>query len=326
MISVIIPVYNVVNYLKECLDSVCNQTYKDLEIICVNDGSTDGSLDILKEYEKQDSRISIISQENKGLSAARNVALDCANGEYIYFLDSDDYIELNALEELYNVSNQKELDIVLFKLLVLDDETNEKSISNYWEMKLLKSIVGENVFNYDDVYHHVRGLFACTMQNIFFRADLIGDLRFIEGVIWEDDPFFLDNLFRAERIYFYDKHLGVKRERKISISNSYFNQFSDCIPTLNMQMEIYKKYGHYDEEFRLKLYEKKYFAIKLRYSQITEEYKKDFYDLLKKDCIDKKEEYESDQAFEKLSDNYKNIFYACLNSKDYEEFELKLNK
>ena len=97
-ISVIIPVYNVENYLEESLDSIINQTFTDLEIICVNDGSTDNSPSILNNYANKDSRINIINQENKGLSAARNSGLDVATGDYIYFFDSDDILELTALE------------------------------------------------------------------------------------------------------------------------------------------------------------------------------------------------------------------------------------
>lgn len=100
MISVIIPVYNVEKFLPQCLDSVISQTYGNIEIICVNDGSTDSSLSILEAYAKSDSRIKIINQNNAGVSVARNNALSVAKGKYIYFLDSDDYIEHRALKEL----------------------------------------------------------------------------------------------------------------------------------------------------------------------------------------------------------------------------------
>lgn len=97
------------------MDSVCNQTFEDIEVICVNDGLTDESLTILKEYWRHDSWFIIISQENKGLSAVRNACLKVAKGNYIYFLDSNDYIELNALQELYTQVTEKELDDLLFK-------------------------------------------------------------------------------------------------------------------------------------------------------------------------------------------------------------------
>uniref|UniRef100_UPI003864C4B3 glycosyltransferase family 2 protein n=1 Tax=Methanobrevibacter sp. TaxID=66852 RepID=UPI003864C4B3 len=114
-VSVIIPVYNVEKYLKECLDSVCNQTLANIEIICVNDGSTDNSLAILNEYAQKDGRIKIISQENQGLGAARNRGLEDASADYVYFLDSDDYIELTTLEKLFNNAVSNSSDVVLFK-------------------------------------------------------------------------------------------------------------------------------------------------------------------------------------------------------------------
>ena len=97
-ISVIIPVYNVEKYLGQCLDSVVNQTFKDIEIICIDDGSTDSSLDILKKYAQIDSRIIIINSENNGVSEARNKGIERAKGDYIYFIDGDDYIDQQCLE------------------------------------------------------------------------------------------------------------------------------------------------------------------------------------------------------------------------------------
>ena len=102
-ISVIVPVYNVEKFIKRCLDSIINQTMRDLEIILVNDGSTDNSGKICDEYAQLDNRITVIHKENGGLSSARNTGLDVATGEWIAFVDSDDYIEKNMYEVLYEV-------------------------------------------------------------------------------------------------------------------------------------------------------------------------------------------------------------------------------
>lgn len=101
-ISVVLPVYNVANYLRKCLDSLVNQTFKDFEVICVNDGSTDLSLGILEGYAVSDSRFKIINQENQGLSGARNTGIEHVQGDYVIFVDSDDWLEENALELLYD--------------------------------------------------------------------------------------------------------------------------------------------------------------------------------------------------------------------------------
>ncbi len=113
-ISIIIPVYNVEEYLRQSMDSVVNQTYKNLEIICVNDGSPDNSLEILKEYEAKDNRIVLIDKKNEGVAAARNDAMKIATGDYMMFVDGDDWIELNACERLVGVMSEYEPDVVMY--------------------------------------------------------------------------------------------------------------------------------------------------------------------------------------------------------------------
>lgn len=114
MVSIIIPVYNTAQYLRQALDSVINQSYKNLQIICVNDGSTDNSLSILEEYSKIDSRIEIITKENGGLSAARNRGLESADGDYVLFLDSDDWLDTNTVEKARRNLIEHNVDIVFW--------------------------------------------------------------------------------------------------------------------------------------------------------------------------------------------------------------------
>lgn len=114
MISIIVPVYNVAPYLPQCLDSLVNQTYRDLEIICVNDGSTDNSLQILQEYETRDKRVKVLSRENRGISCSRNEALEIAQGEWTMFVDSDDWIDLNTCQSALNTALQHQADLVMW--------------------------------------------------------------------------------------------------------------------------------------------------------------------------------------------------------------------
>ena len=113
-VSVIVPVYNVEKYLRECLESLVNQTLKEIEIICINDGSDDSSLEVLNEYASKDSRFKIISQQNQGQGIARNKGIDIANGEYLQFVDPDDWVETNMLEKLYNFANKNNSNVVRF--------------------------------------------------------------------------------------------------------------------------------------------------------------------------------------------------------------------
>ena len=112
-ISVIVPVYNVEKFLEKCLKSIIEQTFEDLEIICINDGSTDKSLSILNSYAAKDPRIKILSQTNQGQSCARNAGLEIASGEYIGFVDSDDWIDLDFYEKLYNTAKKYDADIAV---------------------------------------------------------------------------------------------------------------------------------------------------------------------------------------------------------------------
>lgn len=116
-ISIIVPVYNVEKYLHKCMDSLVNQTFEEIEIITVNDGSTDSSLEILREYEKQDSRIIVIDKVNEGVSLARNTALEYIIGEYIMFVDSDDWIDLDTCEKILKLVTEYKCDVMMWSYI-----------------------------------------------------------------------------------------------------------------------------------------------------------------------------------------------------------------
>lgn len=148
-ISVIIPVYNVENYLDECIKSVCNQTFTDFEIVVVNDGSTDSSLSIIEKYARFDSRIRIFSQENRGISAARNKGFNEARGAYILFVDSDDYIIPNTLSALWEYAEETKSEIILGNVwLFFNDDLNNKKAS----YKRPESIDNDGVFSGENLY------------------------------------------------------------------------------------------------------------------------------------------------------------------------------
>jgi len=123
LISVVLPVYNAERFLRQCLDSIINQTLRNIEIICVDDGSTDGSLAILREYAARDARVIIVTQENKGAGAARNKGIEVARGEYLSFLDSDDFFELSMLEKAHAKVVKDNADIVVWQCDRYNNET-----------------------------------------------------------------------------------------------------------------------------------------------------------------------------------------------------------
>ena len=141
MISIIVPVYNTAPYLPQCLDSLVNQTYRDIEIICVNDGSTDNSPDILKAYAERDSRILVIHQENLGLSGARNKGLESARGEWVMFVDSDDWIGTDCCKTLLSHTTNKRMSVfsLTFVNLPTSPFLNICSATKRWFIKDLQS-------------------------------------------------------------------------------------------------------------------------------------------------------------------------------------------
>ena len=323
VISVIIPIFNSELYLKECLDSVCNQTFRNLEIICINDGSSDNSLSILHEYGKQDTRIKIIDQKNGGPGMARNVGLNNSNGKYIYFMDSDDFLELNALEDLYSIAEEKNLDILLFKLCSFYDKTYEKFKNPYYEMGFLNKYFKNKIFNYRDLDEKVFSIPA-SPPGKFYKKELISDIQFPEGIIFEDNPFFIEAILKADKVYFYEEYLYNRRIRDDSITTSNFENFSDCIPMLNMLIDIAKKLNLF-EQFASKLYSYKIKTILMRYDMLNHELKSDFFNKMKTDFASHKQEYESDIQFENVDFKLKQIFYLCISSNTHELFDLQLD-
>lgn len=132
-VTIIIPTYNVEPYLVECMDSITNQTLEDIEIICINDGSTDGSLEILKRYAQADSRIKLVDKENGGYGIGMNIGLDMATGEYVGILEPDDYVPSNMFGDLYNIAKKNDLDFVKadFYRFTRDEDDNMNLVYNH---------------------------------------------------------------------------------------------------------------------------------------------------------------------------------------------------
>lgn len=320
-VSVIIPVFNVENYLEECLDSIINQVLDDLEIICVNDGSTDNSLNILNNYQIKDSRIKIINQENNGAASARNKGIAEAKGEYVYLMDSDDILELSALDELYQLAEDKNLDLVIFKLINFKDGTDERYTSPYYEMTFLKKLVGQKIFNYRDIGENFFNI-AVSPPGKFFKNDLIHDIKFPEGYIFEDNVFFTEVMLNANSVYFLDQHLYNRRVRSDSITGSTDIKQADIIPIFNLMIDLVKKYNCYNE-FKAFLLNYKISIIIMRFGLVEEEYKNEFFKRIKKDFQLNKYDFED---VKNSFSNKNRDFYEIINkSKNYTEFKLTYN-
>lgn len=231
-VSIIVPVYNVEKYLSKCLESLINQTLKDIEIVCVNDGSTDNSLSILKEYANKDSRIKVIDKQNKGVSVARNLGIEVATGEYLMFVDSDDYLIENACEKALNTIEHNNSDICIFGHYDLVDG------------KLVKSSVNKDIIKAQKQNNQTYTDFSINIwDKIYNREFLIrNSINFIPNLKTSEDVIFnficqFNNpnvSYSTEPLYVY----RLTRENSAT-SKSYISSDIEALKQF-MQLAIFK--------------------------------------------------------------------------------------
>lgn len=234
MISVIVPIYNSEKYLKKCIDSIKNQTYKDLEIILVNDGSTDNSPKICDEYANIDKRIKVIHQENGGQATARNAGLDASKGEYIAFVDSDDYIEKDMYEVMLSMIEVSHSDIAICgHKEVFEDE----SISSV-------EIFEKEMLDTEALWQEIFGNLNNAVWNKLFKKELIGELRFPVGMIHGEDLIFnLDYLKNCKSGVINRSQKYYYVQRSGSVTNSCFSEKKLTeIATKDLAYEIVKEF------------------------------------------------------------------------------------
>lgn len=321
-VSVIIPVYNTEDYLEECLDSIINQTLKDIEIICVNDGSTDNSLNILNEYAKKDNRINIISQENQGQAVARNNGMKYIKGEYFCFMDADDLLDLNTLEECLKVSEEKSLDFVMYKLINFEDDNKFYTTPGY-DMQVVADSVKNNVFNYKSLDELIFNVTVSPVNKLFNTKFILdNDIRFPEGTIFEDNLFFWRMFFNANRCYFIQEYYYKRRRHESSTTGDGNERWVDAIEIYNKVWDIFKEFGLFNK-YKYKLYNNKINFGLYRLDNIKEEYKELFFQSWKTDIL-----YVQDyfiDFYEKLNETHKHIFNFILTANNYIEFTLMRN-
>ncbi|MCL4935677.1 glycosyltransferase [Streptococcus suis] len=228
LVSVIVPVYNVENYLSQCLESIINQTYQNLEIILVNDGSTDGSGKICDDYAAKDSRIKVIHQENGGLSDARNKGLDAMTGQFVIFVDSDDYLESNCIQNLYIYICVCQADISIGKFLEFEENTSRFLFHNHLNSgNKIEFLTGDQCLERHHKYF--LGIFVTAWAKLY-RASLFNDsnpfksIRYPIGALHEDQYTTHKLFFKSKKNVFVNDYLYVYRVRENSITNT---QLSD---------------------------------------------------------------------------------------------------
>lgn len=254
LVTVVVPCYNVEQYLNECVESILHQTYENMEIILVDDGSTDSTGTICDSY-LYDKRVKVIHKKNGGSSSARNAGLDIAKGKWIYFCDSDDYLEHNLIQNMYSIFFQKELEVIFF---------------DYYEFKIISGVTSKIIKKYDintSTYNGIELLSLLLSENKyeasvpihFYNVGFLkgNHIRFQEGIIYEDELFTYEVYIKCKRIEYIDQAMYWRRIRPnsimtASITNKNFDSFSKIVGYIQYDAQTNKN-------------EKKYRKIRLIY-------------------------------------------------------------
>lgn len=301
-ISVILPIYNVENYLKEALDSLVNQTLKDIEFICINDGSTDNSLNILNAYAENDARFTVISQENQGQGVARNKGVELAKGEYIVFLDPDDKFELNAFDELYNFAKEKNANVIQFNYTKFEEYSKNKvvSISEHYKKYYGVDLNKKEKFHWLDLMND--NLFVRPCFFIFTRMYSTAfikkyNIKCSPTRNGEDVLFVMQTLFNADEIYYLDKSLYLYRKHSFSITSKKSRTGFDIFTNIKYEEDFLKEKSLLP---KLNKYFKKYEISRfiLHYKYIPNEYISEYLELVKK--------YLTNEEYKKFKNKIKN--------------------
>lgn len=310
-VSVIIPVYNVEHYLPKCLDSVINQTYKDMEIICVNDCSLDDSLKICKEYATKDSRIKIINREkNGGLSAARNSGLDNASGEYIYFIDSDDYIDLDYIEKMVEMIEKHSVDMVLnTNILAECGGKSEPFVSILYKKKLPK---GEFLPKEVAINNSL-----CTVWAHLYKKDFLDKykLRFPEGYIHEDEYFQHTSKIHLNSLFTFYGPAYHYLQRQGSIISSRKSKIEGYVKIFTLIYKFYKNNNLLHKDIAIKCFKINHFDTIKNEQEFA--LTKDYIELISKDF---------EKCHKASSHAEKYIFRAIKESNSFDDYRAKTGK
>ena len=266
-LSIIVPVYNVEKYLPKCLESLIKQTLKDIEIICVNDGSMDNSLAILKEFASKDSRIRIIDNQHQGVAKTRNTGIEQSTGEYIGFVDSDDYIDIDFFEKLYNSATKSNSDIAIASIL------KHKNFFNIYNAQYTKEETAITIQDKIKLCEDKKHFFFYAWNKIYHSGFIKeNNIKFSEGQIYEDVMFAIKALYYSNKIisvygtkYHYIEHensLTKYKDKTGEKEHDLIKAYSELQEFCNSKnIEIPERLNYYTKEnfgFILNLYKGKY--------------------------------------------------------------------
>ena len=247
LVSIIVPVYNVEKYVKKCIDSILNQTYQNIEILVIDDGSTDNSKIICDELANRDKRIRVFRKENGGLSSARNYGIKRAHGKYLMFIDSDDYISQNTITNM--VENSQNADLVICNFLKVDTDGNK--------LQQEPDLNEKQIWNYGEFWNHYFGQYwgYCVVAwNKLYKRELFKELKYPLGKIHEDE-FIIEPLIEKcnkivaleDRLYFYVQrngsitHNGLKNKGNLNVAEAFLERYKLFVEFNNLPQRLLNK-------------------------------------------------------------------------------------
>ena len=318
-ISVILPVFNGEKYIKKAIESVLNQTLTDFELIIVNDGSTDNTLNIINDFT--DSRIEVITQDNLGPGASRNKAFKHVSGEYVMYLDSDDWYSEDSFEIAYSEAKSKETDMTFFQMINYDDVTGNVYENDWFDMTSFDESFENRVFSPDETPGSIFDLSVGVCQKIY-KTSFLRDInaKFPEGIFFEDMPFFYYVYLKSKRISIIKKHLYFRRKHEGSITHVVDEKFLDTVPAGQKLISIFIENGWYDT-YKFDLLAYKINGPRFALRDIKENCKPKLYSLIKTDYESIKHSQYYDDYLENLGPIKRKFFLDILESKDYEDFK-----
>ena len=318
-ISVILPVYNSEKYIKKSVESVLNQTFTDFELIIVNDGSTDDTINILNSFS--DSRIKIINQTNQGPGAARNNALDIAKGDYIMFLDSDDWYSDDCLDTAFSEITKYDADMTFFQMI---NYNNGEVYENDWfELKTFDESFENRSFSPAETPGSIFDLSVGVCQKIYNRKFLKSiNAKFPEGIFFEDMPFFYYVYLNAKKISIIKKHLYVRRKHTLSITNVVDEKFYDTVAAGQELMRIFIENEWYDT-YKFDLLAYKINGPRFALRDLPPDCKNQMFMLIKEDYMQVKASKYYRDFLDNLGPVKRKFFLDVIECESYDEFKTR---
>lgn len=322
-ISVILTAYNEEKYIAKAIESVLSQTLTDLELIVVNDGSTDNTLNIINSFD--DSRIKVISHDNIGPGASRNRAMKIAEGEYVAFIDGDDWFTPDALEESFNQAKLYDADITMYQMINYDDETGRIYENDWFDLLSFDESFDGRAFHPSECHDFLFDLSVGVCQKIYKNSFLKDSgVLFPEGIFFEDMPFFFEIFLKAERISIIRRHFYYRRKHSKSITNVVDCKFLDTVPAGRELMRRFVENGFYDD-YKYDMIAYKINGPRLALSDIVDKCKSDLFDLIHEDYLEIRDSIYYDDFLNELGPVKRKFFLDIIEASSYDEYLLNLS-